>query len=176
MTVLYPEATKAQGNTSVVAAVAVADPDAAKLATEINAASSEHLSCFIRDWAPEIELNTGTAPPRLCTTEQMPAEGNTVYQAVTLRYVYDPQEDDTDANNAAKAALAPGTVVHLLVRKGLDARGTAWAVGQQYEHWYGRMGKVQKRTKSGDDEFAEYEIEQLFIPLEPPVYDGVVVA
>ena len=176
MTVLYPEADKVQGNTSVVAVLTVADLDAAKLATEINAATSEHLSCFLRDWNPVVNLNTGQAPMRLCTTIQLPAEGNAVFEAQELRYVYKPQEADAHDGNAAKAALAPGTSLVLLIRKGLDSRETAWAVGDQYEAWPGRMGKVQDRTRSGDDEFAEYEIKQLFIPTQLPELDGVVVA
>lgn len=174
MTVYFPEATPAEGAVGVKAIAAVADATAAKLATEVNAATTVDLTCFLRAWNPDLTVNTGTAPPRLCRAAEFPREGRTQYPAIELRYVYDPQGDDMDPDNKAKATLTQGTVTELMIRKGPDADEDAYAVGQKYELWKGRVGK-QRRVTSSDDEFAEFEIAQNFYPVAEPIY-GVIVA
>lgn len=171
---IYPEATPVQGNTSVVLLTSAADLDSVSLAGEINDATSLIASCFLRDWNPEMTSNTGNAPSRLCSTVQLPVEGNTQFNAIEQRFVYDPQGDDTTDDNKVKAFLARGTEFYALVRKGLDAQATAFAVGQRYELWRFRAGR-QNRVRSGTDEFSEYEISQMWFPLTEPV-DGVIVA
>lgn len=170
---IYPEATPVQGNTSVVLFTSVADMDSVTLA-EINDPSSIIASCFLRDWSPEMTSNTGNAPSRLCTTVQLPVEGNTQFAAIEQRYVYDPQAADSTADNKVKAFLARGVEFYALVRKGLDAQSEAFAAGQHYELWKFRAGR-QNRDRSGTDEFSEYEIKQNWFPLIEPV-DGVIVA
>jgi hypothetical protein len=174
MTVIYPEATPAQGNTKVAAVATVAVDTAPDLSGELNAVGTLDLSCFLRDWNPELTTNSGTAPPRLCTTAQMPQEGRTQFNAIEIRYVYDPQGDDTVDENKAKALLEQGFEFKAVVRKGLDARNDAWAVGDRVEVWSMRAGR-QNYVRSGDDEFSEYEISQMLYPLAEPV-EGVVVA
>lgn len=170
---IYPEATPVQGNTSIVLMTAVADLDSVKL-TEINAVTSLNTSCFLRMWTPEMTSNTGNAPSRVCTTVQLPVEGNTQFNAFEQRFVYDPQGDPTSDDNKAKAFLTRGVEFYALVRMGLDARETAFAIGQRYELWKFRAGR-QNKVMSGTDEFAEYEIKQNWFPLTEPV-DGVIVA
>lgn len=174
MTVIYPEATPVQGNTKVQAVLSIADTSAPSLASEINAASSVDLSCFLRDWNPEITNNSGTSPARLCTTVQLPVEGNTQFQPIEVRYVYDPQAADSTDDNKALALLVRGTEFYAVVRKGLDAQNTDWATTQHVEVWRFRCGR-QNRLRSGEDEFGEYEIVQQIFPLTEPDY-GVVAA
>lgn len=172
MTVIYPEATPVQGNTKAKAVLTIANPASPALATEINAASSLDLSCFLRDLNPEMTSNSGSAPNRLCTTVQLPVEGNTTFSAIEIRYVYDPQAADTTNDNKAKALLLRGTELYIVLRKGLDARATDFAVGQYVETWRFRCGR-QNRVRSGEDEFSEYEISQLIYPLTEPTYGTV---
>lgn len=174
MTVIYPEATPVQGNTKLKAVLTIATPASPSLGTEIDAASSVDVSCFVRDWNPEINSNTGNAPSRVCTTVQLPVEGNTQFNAIEVRYVYDPQADDSTDDNKAKALLVRGTEFYMVVRKGLDAQATDFAVGQRVEVWRFRAGR-QNKVRSGTDEFSEYEISQQLFPLAEPV-DGVIVA
>lgn len=174
MTIIYPEATPVQGNTSLLLMTDVADPDSVSLATEIGDAASINVSCFVRDFNPELQSNTGNAPARLCTVVQLPVEGLTQFSPIEVRYVYDPQGDDTTDDNKAKAFLARGTEFYALVRKGFDAQAEAFAVGQRYEVWRFRAGR-QNKVRSGEDEFSEYEISQQWFPLTEPV-DGVIVA
>jgi hypothetical protein len=174
MTLIYPESTPSFGNTKVKAVATIASDAAPSLATEVNAVSSLDVSCFIRDWNPEITSNSGTAPPRLCTKTSMPQEGTSQFSAVELRYVYDPQAADSTDENKAKALFVQGTTHKFVVRKGLDAQSTAFAASQRVEVWEMRAGR-QNKVRSGDDEFAEFEISQMFYPIEAPT-DGVIAA
>lgn len=169
MTVIYPEATSVQGNTKIVAVATIADTSAPSLATEIGAAGSVDISCFIRDWNPELQSNQGNAPSRLCTTVQLPVEGNTQFSPIEIRYVYDPQAATSTDDNKARLLLAQGAEFYFVVRKGLDAQATDWAASQYAEVWKVRCGR-QNYVRSGEDEFSEYEISQLIFPLTEPTF------
>lgn len=174
MTVIYPEATPVQGNTKVKAVMTIADTEAPSLATEVNAGTSLDLSCFLRDFNPEMTSNSGSAPNRLCTTVSLPVEGNTQFNAIEVRYVYDPQAADAADENKAKALLTRGVEFYAVVRKGLDAREDDFAANDYVEVWKFRAGR-QNKVRSGDDEFGEYEISQMWYPLTEPV-DGQIAA
>lgn len=176
MTVLFPEATKVQGNTSVVVVQTVANMAAPDLSSEVNAASSVNVSCFLYgDLNPTVTTNKGEAPRRLCTTQVFQQFGNTTYEVPDLQYVYDPQSDDTVDANKAKAALAEGSEVFLVVRRGLNAQTDAVAAGDRVDVWNVRLGP-QNRSTTGDGEFDEYSITQSVIALGPPQYGVAIVA
>lgn len=168
MSSFFPEAVPVLGNLSVRWISTAANLSAISLATEWGAASSVDLSCFLRPFTPGASESTGSAPNRICTTITLPQRGRTEITAFDLRYVYDPQNDDTDPDNDAKAALVDGAEGILVVRKGI-AFATAGAVGQMYEAWRGYLGR-QNRVQSGDDDFAEFEISQMFFPNQDVVY------
>lgn len=174
MSVIYPESTPVQGNTSLVLMSAVASTTAVSLAGDVNDVTSVNVSCFVRDFNPELQANTGNAPARLCTVVQLPVEGLTQFSPIEVRYVYDPQAADSTDDNKAKAFLTRGTEFYALVRKGFDAQATAFATGQRYELWKFRAGR-QNKVRSGTDEFSEYEISQQWFPLTEPV-DGTIAA
>lgn len=174
MTLIYPEATPVQGNISLLLMTDVADADSVSLASEVGDAASLNVSCFVRDFNPELTSNSGSAPPRLCTTVQLPVEGLTQFSAIEVRYVHDPQAADSTDDNKAKAFLTRGTEFYALERQGLDAQTVAFAVGQRYKLWRFRAGR-QNEGRSGTDEFAEFEIVQQWFPLGEPV-PGVLVA
>lgn len=174
MSVLFPEATPVLGNLKVVVADAVADLTAPKIATEIEAATSLDISCFIRAWNLDISTNSGSAPDRLCTTLTLPQEGRTQLGAISISYVYDPQAATSTDDNKARLKLVQGTEFFAVYRKGLPYT-TAWAATSQYtEAVKFRCGR-QNFVQSGDDEFAEFEIQQMLYPVAAPVH-GVVAA
>ena len=177
MSVIFPEATKAQGNISVTVVASVADTDAPDLSSEINAAGSVNVSCFLYDNGSVVNATTNkvTANARLCTTEQFQQFGNTTYEVSDLIYVYDPQASGTADENKAKTLLAEGSDVYLVERLGLDAQTTAYAAAQLVNVYHVRLGP-QNRTRQGDAEAAEFSITQSAILLEPPVYDVAIVA
>lgn len=173
MTVLFPEATPVHLNLKVVVANTVASSAAPSLATEINAGTSLDVSCFIRAWNPEISTNSGNAPDRLCTSLSLPIEGKTQLSAISLAYVYDPQAATSTDDNKARLKLAQGTEFYIVARKGLPYT-TAFVAAQFSEVWKVRCGR-QNYVQSGDDEFAEFEIQQMLYPILEPVH-GVVAA
>lgn len=176
MTVLFPEGTQQLGNTSITVVQTVADMSAPKLATEINATSSVNVSCFMfSGGVGSSTTNKGTAPRRLCTKTELQRLGLTTYDVTDLQYVYDPQADDTDDENKAKAALTEGTDVYLIVRRGLDAQDEAYAASQKVDVWHVELGP-QNRTTTGEGEFDLYSITQSVAVIEPPVLDAVIAA
>ena len=92
-----------------------------------------------------------------------------------LSYVYDPQGDDDDDANKAKAALTEGTDVFLVIRHGLSAQTAAYATTQKADIWHVRLGP-QNRGTTGDGEFDEFAISQSVIVLDAPTYDAVIAA
>lgn len=178
MTLIMPEGVPTLGNTAVIAAVAVADMTAPKLATELNAATSVNLSDFLEasGWNPQATSNKGTRPPRLGSKTQRDTFNRTTYSLGTMSYSYDPQALDTDDENKAKALLAEGTTIFLVERLGLDAENTAWAVGQKTRTHKVILG-VQSVGGDRTDENGEFVIMQdaIYASLEGPV-DGTVAA
>ncbi len=172
MPIIYPEATTVQGNTKVFATASVAVLTAPDLSSELIEPGLD-ISCFIRDFNPEIQSNSGSAPARLCTTVQLPTEGNTQFNPIELRYVYDPQAATSTNDNKARALFVRGAEFFFVVRKGLDAQATDFAATQYVETWKFRMGR-QNYLRSGEDEFGEYEIVQLAYPLIEPVHGQIV--
>ena len=173
--VVFPTAVKAQGNNSVVAVQTVATPASPSLATEINATSSVNVSFYLYGgFAPTAEANKGSAPARLADTIEREEFGRVKTTIADLQYVYDPQADDTDPANAAKAALPEGAEVWLVQRAGLNAETVDFAAAQQVVMHHVVLGP-QNKTQTGDDEFAEFSITQAVSYLEPPI-DGVIAA
>lgn len=172
MTVIFPEATPVLGNLKVLLADAIATTTAPDLSSEIGAVTSLDISCYIRKWMADITTNTGVAPSRVCSTLDLPTTGKSSLAAIELRYVYDPQADDTTDENKLKAKLTEGTELYVVVRKGLPF-ATAFAATQKTEVFKVRVGR-QNRVTSGDDDFAEFEISQYLYPIVLPAYGAVV--
>jgi hypothetical protein len=180
MTVLFPNATKAQGNVSVTVVASIASLTAPSLATEINAAGSVNVSCHLFDNGAICTASTNkvTAPPRLCTTEQLQSLGNTTFEVSDLSYVYDPQAAGSTLENKAKTLLVEGSTVYLVERLGLIASGTAevaYAVSQKVNIYKVTLGK-QNRTRQGDAESAVFSITQSAVLLAPPTYESTIAA
>ena len=178
MTVLFPEAVKAQGNTSVTVAQTVTTTGPL-IATEVNAATSVDVSCFLYSGgAGTSSQNKGAAPDRLCSTDSFEQFGRTTYTVSDLTYVYDPQAEPEDDSNAARTALTEGSDVWLVVRRGLSAQSDPYAVGQLVDLWHVRLGRQNKTTTGGETagEFDEFSITQTVIVLEPPIEDVALVA
>lgn len=177
MTLVAPEGVPSLGARKVKAVVAVADRTAAKLATEINAATSVDVSLHLRasGWSPTATTNKGQKPRRLGSKRQAEQLNSTTFSLGTLQYVYDPQADEGDPGQEAFDLLKEGTKIDLLERLGLDAESVAFAVGQKTRDHYVNLGP---QIPMGDptDENEEFYISQdvVYVTTEGPV-DGVVV-
>jgi hypothetical protein len=88
----------------------MANMSAPDLSSEINAASSVVVSCYLYgDLNPTVTTNKGEAPRRLCTTQVFQQFGNTTYEVPDLQYVYTPQAATSTSNNKAVASLTEGS-------------------------------------------------------------------
>ena len=178
MTIIMPDGVPTLGATAVKAVVAVADMTAPLLATELEATSSVDISLFLSaaGWNPNAASNKGTRPARLGSKTQRDTFNRTTYSLATLQYVYDPQGDDTVAENKAKALLLEGVTIYLVERLGLDAEDDAWAVGQKTRTHKVTLG-VQSVGGDRTDENGEFVLMQdaIYANLEGPV-DGTIAA
>ena len=177
MAVIYPAGTGVQGNLGVKWVEAIADEAAPSLATELEAASSVDISCYLYagGWNVTVNANKGAAPRRLCTRQTTEQFGATTYTLADLLYTLDPQAADSDPDNAALAALTAGSEGFIVVRMGLDARELAWAVGQYVNVYAVRLGE-QNHIGDTTDEFAEFQVQQPAILTKPPVLRSVIAA
>lgn len=176
MTVVFPEATQVYGNTSVLVIPTMAAPSAPDLSTDIGNAGTVNVSCYLYGGGEGTSTTAkGEAPRRLCTTSVLQNFGSTTYEVTDLQYVYDPQEALSTENNDARNALVEGAEVYLLIRRGLNAQDTAYAVGQYCDIWHVRLGP-QNKTQTGDGDFDEYSITQSVVAVEPPWEDVQIVA
>ena|GEM_PF-1852273 len=175
---VYPSGVTVQGNIKLQWVTAIASPTAPSLATEINAASSLDISCYVAgdSWNPDIEQNKGEAPRRLCTKVQRDVFGNLKYNLDDLMYSISPQGAALSDGKKAYEALTVGTTGFIVARYGLDAQTTDWAAAQIVDIWPVTLGA---RLKVGDpsNEFNEFMVKQPVVvaaPGEP--YQDVVVA
>lgn len=171
VTIYEPTAVAIQQNRKIVFLTACADEAAPKIATEIKAATSVEGTLALTSWNPSVNVNTGSAKPRVGTGEQLPRQGNKQYQPIGITYPHDPSKDDTDDNNQLRALLKENTTVFAVVRDGTDIE-TDWTVadlGQTYQVKCGFQDTNGDNTAGGTtDEFAEFEISQQLFLLKPP--------
>lgn len=159
MPIYEPAAVKVQGQTRVWFVTSLASETAPSITSEINAASSvEATMAMYGSFNPQVNVNTGNAPARLGTTEQLPVEGNAQLQPIQVGYPYDPSQDEVAEDNKLKALLAQGTELYAVVRKGVpkDIDPAAGDVVEVYKLVCG----YQNLGQTGEDEFAEYNVQQ----------------
>lgn len=176
MSVTFPEATQVYGNTSVLVVQTMAAPAAPDLSSDINAVSTVNVSCYL--YSGGIGTSTtakGEAPKRVCTKSVLQQFGSTTYEVTDLQYTYNPQTAISGTGNEAREALVEGSEVYLVIRRGLDAQDTDYAVGQRVDVWHVKLGP-QNKTQTGDGDFDEFSITQAVIALSPPVEDVAIVA
>lgn len=172
--IFYPDETPALGTTNIVVTAGILDPSAPSLATEVEAATSHEVTLTFHTWDPQVNVNTGNSPARVGTKNQFPQEGLAAYQGIEVTYPYDPQADDEDPDNAAKADLVQGARKDVLVRKGKDTETEPLVVGDRTETWAVRCGR-QTLTTLGEGEFAVHVVRQMLYPTKSEGY-GVMVA
>ncbi len=176
MSIIYPEATQVFGQTSVAVVQTMANPAAPDLSTDLQASSTVNVSCFLYSGGVGTSTtNKGEAPRRVCTKSVLQNFGQTTYEVSDLVYTYDPQAALSTNDNKARQALTEGSEVYLIVRRGLDAQDTPFAVGQYVDVWKVRLGP-QNKTQTGDGEFDEFSITQTVVAIAPPVEDVQIVA
>lgn len=176
MTVIFPDGIQQEGNTSVAVIQTMASPGVPSMATDIGAASTVIVSCYLYSGGmPTKTVNKGTRPRRVCSKSDKQAFGVKTYDITDLQYVYDPQALITAAVNKARGALTEGSTVFVLIRRGLDAQTSAFAIGQKVDVWKVTLGP-QNKTTTGDGEFDEFTITQSVIVVTDPWEDVAIAA
>lgn len=123
--------TPADGNVLVKLVAAIADTSAPKVATEINAAGSIDISCYLTGggYKPSLSEQVIT-DERLCTTQTYEQKGRS-QRGLDVEYIDNTNSANQTTYNKAKDTLVPGTVQYLVVRTGLPY-ATAAAAGQKF--------------------------------------------
>lgn len=153
MTVIYPEGTPTLGNVKVKAVVSIANLATPLLATEINAATSVDLSCFLQKegWNPTGSTAKGTKKDRLCSKTSVEQFNRTTYTIPSLRYIHDPQGADADPGNEARELLQEGLKIYLVERHGLDAEDEPFAAADRVRTHYVQLGPQIESTDPDDN-------------------------
>jgi hypothetical protein len=122
--------TPADGNTLVKLVTAIADTSAPKVATELNAASSVDISCYLTasGWKPSLSEQVVT-DERLCSTQTYEQKGRS-QRGLDAEYIDNTNSPNAATFNKAKDTLVPGTPMYVVVRTGLPYT-TALAAGQK---------------------------------------------
>jgi len=122
--------TPADGNVLVKLVAAIADTDAPKVATELNAASSVDISCYLTGggYKPSLSEQVIT-DERLCTTQTYEQKGRS-QRGLEVEYIDNTNSPNEATFNKAYDTLEPDVPQFLVVRTGLPY-DTALAAGQK---------------------------------------------
>ncbi len=168
VTTFFPTAGQVQARDRVLAILSVSNPAAISLATEVNAATTVAIECYLRDFNPSGSEESVDAPDRYCSDQKYPSPGKSTWEAIELNYIWRPSEADTTDNNKAYKTLTKGLGIWLVNRpdypKSLD-----FAADQYYNAYKVVLGK-QWLTRSGDasDASSEWQVKQMaYIQTEP---------
>lgn len=174
MTVVYPDGVRSRGNESVIFVPTLTTPTAPKL-TELNAATSCNISCFVSGFAPQ-GAQDSVEDVRLCSEQIFEDPGDVKVSIDNLEYVYYPQAAAADPNNKAYETLKNGIAGFLVDRRGLNARTVALAVGQIVDVYPVRLGEQFRMPLDPSAQGGKFRITQKAFVTGPYEYDAVLVA
>lgn len=159
MTILFPEGTKSLGNTAIVLATTIADETAAKI-TEVTGAGAVNASCFFYN-VPQATTTAarGDKPRRACERKSRQGFGIETTELESLQYTHDPQGAPEADANKVRTLATPYTTKYVVMRDGLPAETESLAVGDIVNIHKVELGP-QNRTRTGDDDQAEFSITQ----------------
>lgn len=159
MTIVFPDATKALGNTSTIISQTIANPEEPTLA-ELTGAGSVNASCYLYgDPSFTRSAARGDKPRRSCETKSRQGFGVETVEAGDLQYVVSPQGALTDPANKVKAALPDYGEVFVTLRRGKPAKIEEIAVGDVVTIHQVETGP-KNDTKTGDTDQDEYSVTQ----------------
>ena len=160
MTILFPEGVKSLGNTSIVVAPTIVDPQAPKVAEVSSGTGVVNASCYFYN-VPAATTTAARAekPRRACEIKARQGFGIETTEIESLSYTYDPQGAVGDPANKVKEALAPYTEAWIVMRDGLPAEAENLKAGDKVNLHRVELGP-QNRTRTGDDDQAEFSITQ----------------
>lgn len=175
MSVLTPELLSAPGTLKLQIVDSIATLTAPKM-TEINAATSLDISCFVLSdgWNPDAAQSKGTAPRRVCTVATQETLGSATETLPDLLYAYDPQGAPSVDANKLYTKAAPGGSKFIIARYGL-AFTVDWAIGQYVQVHRVRFGLQIPQAPIADDN-GVHHIKQAITNAVPVTPRALIVA
>lgn len=170
---INPAGVGAYGTEKWIFVETIANTSAPALATEVNAATSLDVSCYLYEGGVSLTVNTEkvTRPRRLCSTEQYESNGPTTYSLTDLSYAFDPQAAAASDGKKAYETLTEGSTGYLVRRQGGGAAdGDNLAVGDFVDVVPIELG-IPVPSKTGDGAEAEYSITQAVSVTAAPVFN-----
>lgn len=174
---IFPTAVAVMGNVKVQFVTAIASLTAPSLATEINAASSLDVSCYLTadGWSGTSESSKVTPPRRLCSKRVFERNGVVNDSLTNIHYIIDPQAAAATNGKKAFEKLTNGATGYFVVRFGLDAQTVDWTAGQFVNIWPVVLG-VPTITGDAGDEAAEVYVDQGVAVAAPGLSQNIVIA
>jgi hypothetical protein len=136
-------ATPADGNVRAVLVSAIADTAAPKTATELNAAGSVDISCYLTGdgFTPSLSEQVIT-DERMCSTQTYEQPGRSQY-GLEVVYIDNTNSPTSATDNKAKDTLVPGSAQFLVVRRG-KVFSAPFAVGDKVTVYPIKPGKYNE--------------------------------
>ena len=178
MPLTQPATVKSQGNTTLIVLSTPPAITTAPTKAELNA--GEFITCHVYgDFGATPTQNVGSAPRKMCSRVEPQQLGNVTYAINDISYSYAPQEAAAGggAGNEAFDLLTEGTQVYLVEGPGIDGLTSALNTADVVNIYHVECG-VQRRGRTGDGEFDEFNVTQSFVMVDgaEPQYDYAVPA
>jgi hypothetical protein len=159
VTIVFPDAAKALGNTSTILVDTIADETAPKV-TELTGTGALNASCYLYgDPTVTRSAARGDKPRRSCETKARQGWGVETTELGDIQYVVDPQGDDTDDPNKVKTALPDYSEKYVVLRRGKPAKTDNIVVGDKVDIHLVELGP-KNNTKTGDTDQDEFSVTQ----------------
>lgn len=171
MTVTVPESVPTDGNITTWWVPAIASKSAPKAATEIGAAGSLNLQCYLKDFVGITTTVEEVEDWRACLRTVLATPGNEKTTIDPLVVTIDPQ-NQAGTNNKAYAALTPGTDGYIVVRYGVAVEA-APAAAQVVDVL---PVTVASRNKQKAERNSQLKAEIKVMLRDVPAYDVVMAA
>ena len=173
MPLTQPETVKSQGNTTLIVLTTPPAVVTAPTLAELNA--GEFITVHVYgDFGATPTQNVGSAPRKMGSRVEPQQLGNITYTINDISYSYVPQLTPTPSSpgNEAFEALTEGTEVYLVEGPGIDGLTSALATDDVVNIYHVECG-VQRRGRTGDGEFDEFNVQQSFVMVDgaEPQYD-----
>lgn len=132
---------------------ALADISAPKAATELAAASSKAISCYITAGGAKLDVTQDTIKDeRECDTFVAEQPGRSSVSGSALTVIDNTGTTLSETANDAVTALTPGSTVYVVRRYGL-AFDAAWATDQKVDVFKCVVGKKQRLAPEANSVF-----------------------
>lgn len=160
MTILFPEGTKSLGNTAIVLATTITVTNDTAPIASVTGSGAVNASCFFYN-VPQATTTAarGDKPRRACERKARQGFGIETTELESLQYTHDPQGAPEADANKVRTLATPYTTKFVVMRDGKPAETETLAADDIVNIHKVELGP-QNRTRTGDDDQAEFSITQ----------------